>query len=65
MVITRSPNAEGTNLVDKSQPVIRVRFDNGKTLLLGRWPSMNGKPATECTDEEIRRAIEGDESVFD
>jgi hypothetical protein len=64
VVITRHPNAEGTNLADKSQPVIRVRLDSGRTVLLGRWSSMNGKPATECTDEEIERAIKGDEPVF-
>ncbi len=56
-------NAHGTNLVDQEAPVVEV-YGFGAPILLTHASSMNGKPATECTDMEIIAAIRGDESVF-
>jgi hypothetical protein len=61
--IDRRPNAHGTNLEDKSQPIIYVFFPGGGYVLLGQWSLMNGKPATECTDDEILAALREDESI--
>jgi hypothetical protein len=68
MKIIRRPNANGTNLADKTQPVIEVCLQSGP-VLMGRWTTLCLKEGAICaldaTDEQIRRAIEGDESVFD
>lgn len=65
--IDRRDNAHGTNLVDKDQTIIHVSWPGGSTLM-GRWsmlclPEGNIR-ANLATDQQIRRAIEGDESIF-
>lgn len=68
LTIERRPNANGTNLVDKDQPVVCVRWPGG-TMLMGRWSTLclpeGTITADRATDDQIRRAICGDESVFD
>ncbi len=67
LTIERFDNAEDTNLMDKSQPVIRVSWPGG-SILMGRWTTLclesGTVPADKATDEQIRHAIETDESVF-
>ncbi len=67
MRIERRDNARGTNLADKTQPVVIV---NGN--LEGRWtllcgPRELGFPvnAVDATDEQIEWAFAHDEPVFD
>jgi hypothetical protein len=68
MKIIRRPNANGTNLVDKTQPVIVVYLQSGPPILMSRGTTLcleeGAIYALDATDEQIRRAIEGDESVF-
>ncbi len=65
--IERRDNANGTNLADKNQPVIRVSWPGGSTLM-GRWTTLclaeGSVTADKATNEQIRRALYTDESVF-
>ncbi len=66
--IERRPNASGTNLVDQSQPVVLVKFPNGKQTLMGRWTTLclpnRCINAVDASDEDIKQAIWGDEPVM-
>lgn len=66
--IERRDNAHGTNLADKNQIVIVVRGPGFQTLM-GRWTTLclpeGSITADKATDEQIRRALNLDESVFD
>jgi hypothetical protein len=68
ITIERRNNAHGTNLTDKSQPIIHVRWPGGSTLM-GRWTTLclpeGPITADKATNEQIKRALETDESVFD
>jgi len=66
--IERRPDARGTNLVDKEQPVVVVTFPNGRQTLMGRWTGLclpeGCFNAVDATDEQIMKAIWGDEPVM-
>ena len=68
LTITRYPDAQGTNLVDKEQLVVRV-VGRGFDELLGRWSTLclpDGiVQADKATDEQIAEALLSDESIFD
>ena len=68
LTITRYPDARGTNLADKSQPVIQVQGSGGFTTLLcpGDLLCLAHKTvkAGQATDAEIAEAILNDESIY-
>ncbi|KKL89014.1 hypothetical protein LCGC14_1918880 [marine sediment metagenome] len=67
LTITRWPNAKGTNLADKSQPIIRVE-GQGFNELLGKWSTLclpsGAIQASQATDAQIAKALLSDESIF-
>ncbi|KKL90033.1 hypothetical protein LCGC14_1908680 [marine sediment metagenome] len=68
LTITRWPDASGTNLADKQQPVIQVE-GQGFDVLLGRWSTLclpeETIQADQATDAQIAEALLSDESIFD